>query len=57
MDKPKKRPHTLKQRIRSMLWDFLMEEPPEIKIDVNQRNFTKLINLAGQTTTDDTSEA
>lgn len=64
MQKQKKRPHTIKNRIRSWLWKFLMEEPPEhfanvsaIKVDIDSREFAKLFRSVGQTTTDDISEA
>lgn len=44
MAKRKKRPQTLKQRIRSQLWKFLMEEPPGLEI--NHREFAKLVRKA-----------
>lgn len=55
MAKESKRPHTLKKRIRSFLWNFLMEDPPTIQADY--RDMAKLIRQAAASTNCDNGEA
>lgn len=58
-EQEKKRPQTLKQRIRSWVWNFLMEDSPmedSLEVSIDHRKFAQLIRQVGLTTIDDTGE-
>lgn len=54
-EQERKRPQTLKQRIRSWVWNFLMED--SLEVSINHREISQLVRQAGLTTIDDTGEA
>ena len=54
----KKRPHTLMQRIRSSLLDWLLDDPRfDLSSSINSRGFAELVKGVVGTTTDDNGEA
>ena len=43
MQSEKKKPQTLKQRLRSWLWKFLMEEQPRVEFKVDGLKFFQAV--------------